>query len=178
MLPNPVQVSPRFRAEAENNSVFLFLGRLSPEKGIRNFCRAIRETHAQGLVIGDGDLKAELQAQYPEITFTGWLNKAQIIDRFKKTRCLIFPSLWYEVCPLVPIEAGAYGIPVIASDCSAASESAEFVYHSQEELEALIRQVQREDIGALSRKVYESFDDGITENYADKLLEIYSSKLD
>ena len=178
MLPNPVQIDSRFRVEAENNSLFVFLGRLSPEKGIRNFCRAIRETHAQGLVIGDGDLKAEMQAKYPEITFTGWLNKAQIIEHFRKTRCLIFPSIWYEVCPLVPLEARAYGIPVIASDCSAASDEAEFVYHSQEELESLIRQVMTQDIEPLSRRIYENFDEGMTENYADKLLEIYSVKLD
>ena len=178
MLPNPVQVSPRFRAEAENNSVFLFLGRLSPEKGIRNFCRAIRSTHAQGLVIGDGDLKLELQAQYPEITFTGWLNKTQIIEHFRETRCLIFPSLWYEVCPLVPLEAKAYGIPVIASDCSAASDNAEFVYHSQEELESLIRQVMNQDMESLSRRIYENFDESINTGYADRLIDIYNSDLE
>ena len=178
MLPNPVHIASRFRVQAENNTVFLFLGRLSPEKGIRNFCRAIYSTQAQGLVIGDGDLKAELQAQYPEITFTGWLNKAQITECFRNTRCLIFPSLWYEVCPLVPLEAKAYGIPVIASDCSAASDDAEFVYHSQEELETLIRQIMTQDIKPLSVQVYENFDEGMTADYADKLLEIYSSKLD
>ena len=178
MLPNPVQIDSRFRVQAENNTVFLFLGRLSPEKGIRNFCRAIHNTNAQGLVIGDGDLKAELQAQYPEITFTGWLNKAQILEHFRKTRCLIFPSLWYEVCPLVPLEAKTYGIPVIASDCSAASDDADFVYHSQEELESLIRKVMTQDIKSLSVQAYQNFDESINTGYADKLLEIYSAKLD
>ena len=178
MLPNLVQISSRFRAEAEKNTLFLFLGRLSPEKGIRHFCEAIRSTHSQGLVIGDGDLKPQLQAQYPEITFTGWLNRIQILEHFRKTRCLIFPSLWYEVCPLVPIEAKAYGIPVIASDCSAASDGADFVYHSQEELEALIMKVSHENIEPLSRTIYQNFDEGMTEHYADNLLEIYSAKLD
>lgn len=177
MLPNPVQVDSRFRVEAESNTLFLFLGRLSPEKGIRNFCQAIRNTHAQGLVIGDGDLRAELQAQYPEIAFTGWLNKPQILEHFRKTRCLIFPSLWYEVCPLVPLEARAYGIPVIASDCSAASDDAEYVYHSQEELESLIRQAMTQDIKPLSVQAYENFDESMTTGYADKLIEIYNSDI-
>ena len=127
---------------------------------------------------GDGDLRAELEAQYPEITFTGWLNKNEIREQFKKARCFVFPSLWYEVSPLSPVEAEAYGIPVIASDCSAASDDASFVYHSQNELEDLIRQVSRQDIKELSIRTYENFDESFTAGYADKLLEIYSSPLD
>ena len=129
-------------------------------------------------MIRDGDLKTELQAQYPEITFTGWLNKAQILEHFRNTRCLIFPSLWYEVCPLVPLEAKAYGIPVIASDCSAASDDADFVYHSQEELEMLIRQVMTQDIRQLSVRTYETFDESINTGYADRLIDIYNSDLE
>ena len=91
---------------------------------------------------------------------------------------MIFPSLWYEVCPLVPLEAKTYGIPVIASDCSAASDDADFVYHSQEELESLIRKVMTQDIKSLSVQAYQNFDESINTGYADKLLEIYSAKLD
>ena len=96
----------------------------------------------------------------------------------RNTRCLIFPSLWYEVCPLVPLEAKAYGIPVIASDCSAASDDADFVYHSQEELEMLIRQVMTQDIRQLSVRTYETFDESINTGYADRLIDIYNSDLE
>ncbi len=176
-LNNPINVGERFRIHAEDNQAFLFVGRLSAEKGIREFCRAVHETCAQGLVIGEGEPRAELQAKYPEITFTGWLNKPQILEHFRETRCLVFPSLCYEVSPLTPVEARAYGIPVIASDCSAASDGAEFVYHSQQELESLIRQVMTQDIEPLSRKIYENFDESITTGYADKLIEIYNSDI-
>ena len=52
------------------------------------------------------------------------------------------------------------------------------MYHSQEELEALIMKVSHENIEPLSRTIYQNFDEGMTEHYADNLLEIYSAKLD
>lgn len=77
-IRNPIYFSDRFRAEAENNSVFLFIGRTVPEKGIAPFCEAVHNSGVKGVVIGDGALRAELEAKYPEITFTGWLDKTQI----------------------------------------------------------------------------------------------------
>ena len=176
-LHNPINVGERFRLHVEDNRAFLFVGRLSAEKGIREFCSAVHETHAQGIVVGNGDLRAELEAKYPDITFTGWLTKREIREQFSKARCFIFPSLWYEVSPLTPIEARAFGIPVIASDCSAASDDAEYVYHSQEELESLIKQVMTQDIKPLSVQAYQNFDESISTGYADKLIEIYNADL-
>ncbi len=176
-MKNPINVSGRYRVNAEDNHAFLFVGRVSPEKGIREFCEAIHATHVQGIVVGDGDLRPKLEAQYPEITFTGWLNKEEIREQFKIARCMVFPSIWYETFGLTAYEAEAYGIPVIASDLSAASEDASFVYHSQAELEALIMQAASQDIKALSVKTYESFDDTSTAVYADKLLKAYNTAL-
>jgi glycosyltransferase involved in cell wall biosynthesis len=39
-----------------------------------------------------------------------------------KARALVFPSLWYECQPLVPIEALLRGVPVVSGRWSAASE--------------------------------------------------------
>ncbi len=176
-VKNPIYFTNRFRVEAESNSVFLFIGRTDPEKGIRNFCEVIRNTKVNGVVIGDGILKKELEAQYPEIKFTGWLSKEQIHEHIKEARCLIFPSMWYEVSPLTPLEVEAYGVPVIASDCSAASDNAAFVYHSQNELEDLIKQVNTQDIKQLSIDTFNNFDESSTVNYADNLLKVYNTPL-
>ena len=177
LVKNPINISGRYRVHAEYNHAFLFVGRVSPEKGIREFCKAVHATHVQGIVVGDGDLRSELEAQYPEITFTGWLNKEEIREQFKIARCMVFPSIWYETFGLTAYEAEAYGIPVIASDLSAASEDASFVYHSQAELEDLIRQVNSQDIKELSVKTYEDFDGVSTEQYTDKLLKAYNTAL-
>ena len=108
---NPIYYSDRFRVEAEKNSIFLYIGRLDPEKGVLNFCQAIHSTGVPAVMVGDGPLRAELEAQYPEITFTGWLDKPQMLEWIKKARCLVFPSVLYEVSPLVPLEVNAYGLP-------------------------------------------------------------------
>lgn len=176
-VKNPIYFTNRFRVEAENNYVFIFIGRTDPEKGIKNFCEAVHNTGVKGVVIGDGILRDELEAKYPEIEFTGWLNKEQIHERIKEARCLIFPSLCYEVSPLTPLEVEAYGIPVIASDCSAASDNASFVYHSQKELEDLIMKVNSEDIKQLSTDTFNNFDESSTINYADNLLKVYNTLL-
>ena len=176
-LHNPIHFHDRFRVKVENNSIFTFIGRIDPEKGIQQFCEAVHKSGVKGVVIGDGALRAELETAYPEITFTGWLDKLQILEWLKKTRCLIFPSVWYEVSPLVPPEVNAYGIPVIASDCNAATDNASFVYHSSEELEDIMRLVNTLDIKALSEEIYNSFDESVTTNYADNLMKIYESPL-
>lgn len=177
LVKNPINVSGRYRIHAEDNHAFLFVGRLSPEKGVTEFCRAVHAAHVQGVVIGDGDLRPKLEAQYPDITFTGWLTKDEILQQFKQARCVVLSSICYETFGLTAYEAEAYGIPVIASDLSAASEDAAFVYHSQAELEALIRQAASQDISALSAKTYENFDDTSADTYADELLKTYNTAL-
>ena len=175
---NPVYFSERFRIKAENNSLFTFIGRLAPEKGVRIFCEAVHNSGVKGVVIGDGSLRSELEQKYTEITFTGWLDKMQIREWLKKARCLVFPSVWYETLGLVPLEVSAYGIPVIAPSWSAASDNASFVYHSQPELEDIMRKVNTMDIKQLSEGVYSSFDETVTTNYADNLMKIYESPLE
>lgn len=176
-VKNPIYFTNRFRVEAENNSVFVFIGRTDPEKGIKNFCEAVHNTGVKGVVIGDGILRDELEEKYPEIEFTGWLNKEEIHERIKEARCLIFTSICYETLGLAPLEFEAYGIPVIASDCSAASDNASFVYHSQKELEDLIIQVNTQDIKQLSIDTFNNFDESSTINYADNLLKVYNTPL-
>ncbi|MBQ7562288.1 MAG: glycosyltransferase [Synergistaceae bacterium] len=44
LVQNPIYFADRFRIEAENNKIFLYIGRLSEEKGVRNFCRAVNNT--------------------------------------------------------------------------------------------------------------------------------------
>ena len=176
-VQNPIYFADRFRIEAENNKAFLYIGRLSEEKGVKNFCEAINNTGVQGVVIGDGDIKNELESKYPNIKFTGWLDKSQIREWLKITRCLIFPSICYETFGLVPIEVQAYGIPVIASDCSAASDNSTFIYHTLNELENLIKRVNSQDIKQISIDIYKNFDESTTHNYVNNLLKVYESPI-
>jgi glycosyltransferase involved in cell wall biosynthesis len=57
----------------------------------------------------------------PNVSVLPWTdNMAQVLE---KTRVLLVPSLWEEPFGRLPVEAGACGVPTIASDCGGLSES-------------------------------------------------------
>ena len=120
LLRNPLDVNNRYRVDCVNNEAYVFIGRVCKEKGTDLFCEAIRKAKVKGIVVGDGPLLEELKSEYPEIEFTGWLNGEQKEEVIRKTRVLVFTSVWYEGSPLTVPEVQAYGIPCIVTDCSAA----------------------------------------------------------
>ena len=121
-LVNHVEVSKNERISVENNSIYLFIGRISYEKGIDLFCECMRQSNNKGLVIGDGQLKQTYEKLYPEITFVGWKKSNEIYDYLVNARCLIITSKWYETMGLTTIEMQQYGIPCIVPKQCAASE--------------------------------------------------------
>jgi glycosyltransferase involved in cell wall biosynthesis len=95
---------------------FLYLGRLSREKGVRTLARAWRSVDAPLVVAGDGELRPELERTSPStVEFLGPVDHAKALDLVKSARALILPSLWYEGAPRSIAEAYAAGVPVIAS---------------------------------------------------------------
>lgn len=110
------------KIDISKNEYYLYVGRISQEKGVDLFCEAIRELGLKGIAVGDGIEKERLSKEYPSIEFTGWKNKQEVKAYMKKAKALIFPSLWYEGAPLTPLEAMSIGIPCIVSDCSSAVE--------------------------------------------------------
>lgn len=95
---------------------FLFVGRLSPEKGIDVLCRAAAGLAgaAQVRVVGGGP-EAERLRGAAGIEALGALPPAQVQQRMAGAQALVMPSLWYETFGLVIVEAFAAGLPVIAS---------------------------------------------------------------
>lgn len=123
-IENPIEVEPqKERIKVENNQYYLYVGRVSKEKGVNLFCEAISKLNLKGIVVGDGNQKELLKSKYPNIEFVGWKNTNEVQNYMKKARALIFPSVWYEGAPLTPMEANALGLPCISSDCCAAIEN-------------------------------------------------------
>lgn len=120
LIKNPVEVNNRYKVDCVNNETYVFIGRVCKEKGTDLFCEAIIKAKVKGIVVGDGPLLEELKSEYPEIEFTGWLNGKQKEEVIRKTRALVFTSVWYEGSPLTVPEVQAYGIPCIVTGCSAA----------------------------------------------------------
>lgn len=112
--PGPRSLPP------SRSSTVLFVGRLSPEKGLDVLLdgwRAAAPEHLQLEVIGDGPERAALEARrVPNVRFAGRLEPAEVTRRMLGARMLVFPSIWYETFGLVIAEAMAAGLPVLASD--------------------------------------------------------------
>ena len=112
----------------EREDHFLFIGRLSSEKGIKTLLESASLYPYKLKIIGDGPLRLEvIQAisEHHNISYLGFKEKEEIIDELKKCKALIFPSLWYEGMPMTILEAFSTGTPVIASNLGGMAEMIE-----------------------------------------------------
>jgi glycosyltransferase involved in cell wall biosynthesis len=99
----------------------LFLGRLSPEKGINTLLAAWRELGSVMplKVVGDGPLACDVSAAAAASDRIEWLGHRtpeEITPLLARARFLVCPSECYETFGRVVIEAFAAGLPVIATD--------------------------------------------------------------
>lgn len=104
----------------------LFVGRLSPEKGVETLLAAWERLGAALplRIVGDGPLAPEVMAAAERLEGIEWMgmqSKAQVLALMKAARFLVFPSVWYEGFPMVFAEACAVGLPVIAGDLGSMS---------------------------------------------------------
>lgn len=111
----------------KNDKQFIFVGRLSEEKGCAYFCDAIAKLQKKyeitGVVLGDGDNATALRNRYADkIDFLGWVDSKEVCKAISKARALVFPSKWYEGAPLTIIEAIALSTPCIVSDCTTTAD--------------------------------------------------------
>ncbi|WP_411035889.1 glycosyltransferase family 4 protein [Shinella sp. BYT-45] len=104
------------RIAAERNESFFFIGRLEQEKGPQDALAAARLADVPLEIVGDGPMRAELEAQYPEMTFHGWREQKEIGALIGNARALVIPSRLPEPFGLVAAEAAASGIPLILTD--------------------------------------------------------------
>lgn len=114
--PNFVAATGKPSFERENH--FLYVGRLSEEKGIRILLDTFSICNEDFKIAGDGPLKDEVVrrcAQHPNIEYLGPLTKESVAEEMRRCTALLFPSVWYEGMPMTIIEALACGTPVIAS---------------------------------------------------------------
>jgi len=127
------------------NNLFLFVGRVDKEKNPEMFCKAITKLGLKGVVIGAGGQLDYLKEKYPNIEFTGWLQKEEILEYKMHAKCLIFSTKWYEGMPLSVVEFLLSRIPVITSSVSNSTElnlKRDLIFKS-ENLESLVKVIER-----------------------------------
>jgi len=101
-----------------------FVGRVSEEKGIREFLEAARALPALPFALaGEIDGMADVVAQAPKnVNIRGMLNGPALAEFYSRSMMVVVPSKWFEGFPNVIAEAMAYGKPVVAARIGAIPE--------------------------------------------------------
>lgn len=103
------------------------IARLVPEKGVGQLLESLkvlrrRRPDAHLIVVGDGPLRADLEAQAQRldiddaVQFKGKLPTGALGVELARAMVLAIPSIWAEALPLVCQDAFAAGTPIVASD--------------------------------------------------------------
>lgn len=103
----------------------LFVGRLSPEKGIAVLLDALVQSPSVSIdFAGEGPELARVKAS-PQARALGALRPDAVLRHMRVAAYLVMPSLCYENFPRTLVEAFACGLPVIASRLGAMAELVE-----------------------------------------------------
>lgn len=123
--PDKIRIKPNFVRDqgigSGKGGFVLFVGRLSPEKGLSTILSA---DQASTLplpihIAGDGPLVDEIvqAAARPgsRLTYLGRRMRDDIMNLMRSATALVVPSLWYEGFPMVMVEALSFGLPILCS---------------------------------------------------------------
>jgi len=116
--------------EKDKSNEFLYVGRLSPQKGLENMLKAFKSAHNADptihlTLVGDGsegeklkNIAAELGLKN-SVTFTGY--RENTLPYFYRAKATLLTS-FFEGFPNVLVESLMAGTPVIAFDCPSGPE--------------------------------------------------------
>jgi len=113
----------------ERNNLVGYIGRLSEEKGVLNFVRAIPEilkerNDMEFLIGGDGQLRGEIEKYISgknlndKVKLAGWIPHEKLPDYLNELKLVVLPS-FTEGLPNIMLEAMACGTPVLATPVGA-----------------------------------------------------------
>ncbi len=133
-VPNPVDTelfTPGAR-EARTDVRLLTVGNLVAIKGHSGLIDALtrivaRDSRVTLDVVGDGELRPELEAQAREqgvasaVRFHGRLERSEVARLMREADVFVLPSLW-ENLPCVLLEAMSTGLPVVATRVGGTAE--------------------------------------------------------
>lgn len=120
----------------EEKNYFLFLGRLSEEKGLINLIQAVKKLVVNEkmnnnylLIVGKGPQEVKLKKLVQrenlkdKVIFAGFKEGLDLKEIIQKSKFVVVPSVWYDNSPLVVIESQFFGKPVLVSDRGGTKES-------------------------------------------------------
>lgn len=197
VLPNSINFEPGGLdiEKPKTPKEILFVGRMVKAKGVQVFLRALTKIQGVGEkyivnLIGDGEDYASFQRLAKlyslQVNFLGKISDELLKQHYKKAWVVVVPSLFPELCPMVPLEAATYSCPVIASDIGGMPDvvlhgKTGFLFNPNDDDELAIfleNLLTNEELalkmGSEARRFVESF---TTKKKLTKLLEIYNKIL-
>lgn len=128
-----IMVKPNFVEEygyqLNKKDYFIYIGRLSEEKGIETILKAFENSNLKLYILGTGPLEVKVKDStdtHHNIVWLGFQYKEEVVKKLKGAKALVFGSVCYETFGMTIIEAFSTATPVICSDLGA---SAELVQH-------------------------------------------------
>jgi glycosyltransferase involved in cell wall biosynthesis len=123
VIPYFTEIPKDFKKVNGKNNI-LFVGRISPEKGLDIFIDILRylQEDFRFIIVGEGipnyiDFllkKIEEINLKNKVEFAGWVDNKNLNRYYEDAAFLVIPSIWPEPFGIVGIEAMAHGLPVIA----------------------------------------------------------------
>lgn len=122
-LKNKSYILPHFVSfyrvkQARRRNQFVYIGRISKEKGTDELVRVFRTLpKLKLLIVGEGPLRSRLEhLRIPNIKFLGYVSTKEKYRLLGRASFCIIPSKIEELGPLVLIESFMCGTPVIVPD--------------------------------------------------------------
>jgi len=125
----------KFKIEKEFNerdNLVGYIGRLSEEKGVLNFIKAIPEIlngkdEIKIVIVGDGQLLAKIETYLDKenlndtVKLKGWIPHDELPNQLNELKLVVLPS-YTEGLPNIMLEAMACGTPILATPVGAISD--------------------------------------------------------
>ena len=171
----------------EKGDYVLYFGRLSEEKGLEMFLNSCKKLpHIPFKVAGTGPLDGICQG-IPNVEYVGFKKGEELNSLISKAMFTVYPSIWYDNCPLSILESEALGTPVIASKMGGIPELIE-----NDETGILIEDINEEKLTKEINALYQNEEKRARmskncikkrevmislENYANRMVELYHNTL-
>lgn len=106
----------------KKEKIILFVGRIIYAKGIQDLLETTKDIkNIKVVIIGNGNYLTELKNKYSWAIYLGQKNEKEIIEYLSIADIFVNPS-YAEGLPTSILEAGAIGIPIIATDVGGTRE--------------------------------------------------------
>lgn len=114
---DPAKVE-NLQVKTERGDYYVYVGRLSPEKGVETLLKAAVQFPYPLKIAGDGPSLDSLRERFGRcgtVEFLGRQNAEHVRALLENARFSVMPSEWYENNPLSVIESLCLGTPVVGA---------------------------------------------------------------